>query len=697
MNDDKKSAVAATPTAQVNEPVTGKLIQDAEMVKLDSIFVSTVRNAKDVTTTDGNVAAILMEIKDGKWKAQVGRIRQVYAEAEAGGRDPKKAVAELKKQLQGILWSGRFSKRANSALLEHSGILCADLDHIKDRIPGVREKLKSSPHVLAILISPTLTGLKVLFRVPADASRHSASFTAVKKHVLEWTGCEIDESCKDVARLCFVSYDPELWENPDAIEIPVVEGDQEKYFEEDSKELEQRFGAPYYTTDKGAVTSINESYWAGLYSVENTILYEPDEKHFYSFNEANGIFEIESEDAIRTKLSLRILMASRQIKVCGLEKKRTTAILDNVIAQLRGIVEKRGAFAHQQKWIHLANGVLVFNGSDFDLRPFSPEYLSRNCSPISFDETATCDRFLNELVRPAVHEEDVELLQKFMGMCLLGSNRAQRFLILDGESGRGKTQFANVLQGLIGMANVTQLRTKHLAERFELYRFRKKTLLVGVDVDAEFLSTKGAAVLKGLVGGDYFDAEMKGGTRSFPLQGKFNAVITSNTRLRVRLQGDLSAWKRRLTIVRYEAPPPAKKIPDFAEQLIKIEGSGILNWALLGAAMVLTEMPDEGGDLTLTPRQLNIVDSLLAESDSLRHFLKDRVILDPHLELSVGDILEAYAAYCPERGWRAFSIIEVQNQLEVLMLELFNKAKRHDIERGCKEVRGFSGVTLKQS
>ena len=39
-----------------------------------------------------------------------------------------------------------------------------------------------------------------------------------------------------------------------------------------------------------------------------------------------------------------------------------------------------------------------------------------------------------------------------------------------------------------------QLRTTHLAERFELYRFLKKTILVGVDVEADFLSTKGAAV-----------------------------------------------------------------------------------------------------------------------------------------------------------------------------------------------------------
>jgi phage/plasmid-associated DNA primase len=248
------------------------------------------------------------------------------------------------------------------------------------------------------------------------------------------------------------------------------------------------------------------------------------------------------------------------------------------------------------------------------------------------------------------------------------------------------------MQALIGLANVTQLRTKYLAERFELFRYLKKTLLVGVDVDPDFLSTKGAAVLKGLVGGDWFDAEQKGGTGSFQVQGNFNVLVTSNARLHVRLQGDVGAWRRRLSIVRYEAPPPSRKIHDFGAHLVKTEGSGILNWALLGAQKVLSEIPDVGGDLVLTERQRDIVDSLLAESDSLRHFLQDRLIADTYGDVTTSEVVEAYAAYCPERKWHALPITEVQNKLEELMLEFFGVTKRHDIQRDGKSLRGFSGV-----
>lgn len=478
-------------------------------------------------------------------------------------------------------------------------------------------------------------------------------------------------------------------------EIIWPEGWELPWANDEEAKLREQYGEPYYTGDKGVITGVNEAYWAGLHAAENILLHEPDEGTFYAYEKETGLHAVVSVDAIRTKIAARMLEASRQANAFDLQKKRTASTLNSIITHLRGIVERRGAFATRRNLIHLANGVVVFNGAEAELQPFAPEFCSRHRSPIAFDENAQCERFLNELVLPAVHPEDVGLLQKFAGMYLLGFNRAQRILILDGESGRGKTQFANVMQGLIGMANVTQLRTKHLAERFELFRYLKKTLLVGVDVEADFLSTKGAAVLKGLVGGDWFDAEQKGGTGCFQMQGTFNTLITSNARLKVRLQGDLGAWRRRLSIVRYESPPPTKKIPDFGSYLVRMEGSGILNWALLGAQKVLSEIPDEGGDFLLTARQRGIVNSLLAESDSLRHFLQDRVVADAWGDVTTSELVEAYAAYCPERHWQPLPITEVQNKLEGLMLELFGVTKRHDVKRHEKNQRGFSGVKLR--
>jgi phage/plasmid-associated DNA primase len=461
------------------------------------------------------------------------------------------------------------------------------------------------------------------------------------------------------------------------------------------EELRKRYGSPFYTNKKDELCAINESFWAGLFAAENVLLREPIEGAFYRYRAELGIYEEESADSIKRRLSDRLLQASRQMNCFWLEKQRTDAKLNNIVAHLRGITEHRNAFAHTDRRVHLANGVFSFeNGGQ--LLPFSSSFFSRNRCPITFDETANCPRFLNELIHPAVHEEDVLLIQKYAGLCLLGDNVIQRMLILDGESGRGKTQLANVIQAIVGRENLTQLRTRFLGDRFETFRFLKTTLLVGVDVEPNFLSTKGASVLKGLVGGDWFDAEQKNGTGKFPFQGNFCVLITSNSRLRVLLFGDIAAWRRRLLIVRYEAPAPKKKIPDFGERLVREEGSGILNWFLAGLDLVLKDVDQrEDGDIALSDRQKKIVDSLLEESDSLRVFLRKRVERAEGVNLSVDEIVETYADFCAERGWQALPITDVRSSLEALMLEHFRVTKSHSIQRDGKSARGFSRVAFK--
>ncbi len=296
---------------------------------------------------------------------------------------------------------------------------------------------------------------------------------------------------------------------------------------------------------------------------------------------------------------------------------------------------------------------------------------------------------------PAVTTENALIIQKYIGLCLLGNNLIQRFLILEGLPGQGKSTLALIIQKLIGQTNVTELRTRHLSERFELYRYLKKTLLVGVDVPGKFLSEKGAYVIKGLVGGDYFDTEQKCGNGNFQMQGNFCIVITANSRLQVKLDGDIGAWKRRLLICRFEGPAPSKKIPNFADVLIEQEGSGILNWALEGLALLLKDI-EQCGDIQMSASQESVVDALLAESDSLRHFLTDRIERDEHLDLSVPEIVEAYAEHCPSMGWNPKPITVVYRELEGLMLELFGTANAHSIQRDNKSVKGFRRVKFKE-
>jgi hypothetical protein len=175
-----------------------------------------VANARATACRDVDPAAIVEEIKAGKWAKEVAAVRQTLA------TKGKEAADELKKRLPGILWTGTFSRRANDGLKAHAGFLCADLDAIPDRAAELHDALRADPHAAAAFVSPSGNGLKVVFRVAADADRHARSYAAVREHLRTCYKASPDEKAKDLARLCFVSHDPAAWWNPDATPLELL-------------------------------------------------------------------------------------------------------------------------------------------------------------------------------------------------------------------------------------------------------------------------------------------------------------------------------------------------------------------------------------------------------------------------------------------------------------------------------------------
>ena len=467
----------------------------------------------------------------------------------------------------------------------------------------------------------------------------------------------------------------------------------------------------------GQRIGINQVYFATQYAVDSAVIFDPGIKRFYIYDENTGLWLHQSDGRTLTELGQSFQqVVNREVdrvrtaegiedaekavlvaRVQALISRRTASMLKQLRDLVCGIAERRDAFGHARSEIHVANGMLAIDGEgNVELRPFGPEYYSRNRSGIAWDPVAPCPRFLDELLLPAVRADDARLIQRYAGQILLGYNLSQTMLLLRGTPGGGKSTLANVIEGILGRHNCTELRTKHLSERFELVRLIGRTLLSGKDVPGDFLSTKPAHVLKALVGGDVLEGESKGGNESFPIKGVFNVLITTNTRLRVKLDSDTSAWRRRLLIVDYDLPPVAKPIPMFADELVKTEGPGILRWAVEGAVQLLSELA-EHGRLVLTDEQSRRVDDLLSESDSVRSFVRDCIERARGEDMTISELGTAYRDYCDAREWEPLRDREFQAQVPDAMLEYHRATKSHDLRRDGKSQRGFRGLKLKSS
>ena len=147
------------------------------------------------------LASILEKIRDGEWKNRVIRCQQDL---------------KYKNFLPVFTPTGLFSHRSIKGLQEYNGIICLDIDGI-DNPEDLKEKCKYLHWVHAAFITPSGKGLKVIVKTQATTDTYKQTELLVSEAFLNATGAARDNHCKDIARIQFVSYDPNLFYNPNSI------------------------------------------------------------------------------------------------------------------------------------------------------------------------------------------------------------------------------------------------------------------------------------------------------------------------------------------------------------------------------------------------------------------------------------------------------------------------------------------------
>lgn len=147
------------------------------------------------------VEAALNRIASGKSKVQVEEIRATL---------DKDKASKLKMNLPSVCFSGKFGKdRKDGDLIEHSLLIVLDFDDVAD-LRAKQTDIINFDFVHACWVSPSGNGLKALIRI-ADGSKHREHFQALQEIFPE-----VDKSGINPSRVCFESYDPDIYVYPDA-------------------------------------------------------------------------------------------------------------------------------------------------------------------------------------------------------------------------------------------------------------------------------------------------------------------------------------------------------------------------------------------------------------------------------------------------------------------------------------------------
>ncbi|ENA1802871.1 DUF3874 domain-containing protein [Flavobacterium psychrophilum] len=174
-----------------------------------------------------SLLTILDEIKTGKYKPGIVYLRKSLAENKI------EAYNKAKKSLPAFTPSAKFvGGRKLEFLAEYSKCIILDIDKLNEKdLQNAKHLANQSEFTFASFISPSGNGLKILVKINSDKANHKEAFLLVQAHYESILKLEIDKSGKDVTRLCFYSWDENLYLNENAstfvtlsaVEMPLIE------------------------------------------------------------------------------------------------------------------------------------------------------------------------------------------------------------------------------------------------------------------------------------------------------------------------------------------------------------------------------------------------------------------------------------------------------------------------------------------
>lgn len=179
--------------------------------------------------------------------------------------DPKQ-YAQLKRKLPYFvcgIFNPNIRRTENFA---YTSYFVIDIDHVSEKgidLNSLRKKIEADSRVMLSFISPSEDGLKVMFRLNErcyDAGVFSMFYKIfLSRFSNQYQLNQIaDSRTSDVTRACFISYDPQVYYNPDAVAVnlkSIIDTDNSYKAFNEIKEVEKQEKEVRNATDN----SMNEN------------------------------------------------------------------------------------------------------------------------------------------------------------------------------------------------------------------------------------------------------------------------------------------------------------------------------------------------------------------------------------------------------------------------------------------------------
>lgn len=286
-------------------------------------------------------------------------------------------------------------------------------------------------------------------------------------------------------------------------------------------------------------------------------------------------------------------------------------------------------------WINFKNG--FYDPVAHQLIPHDPAYkainqIPHNYNPNGSDIGVAVEEWLSFIVPD---DEDREMLLGFAGYCLTRDTRQQKFMILNGEGGTGKSTVIRMIEAMVGSENTSNISLSELTQRFASFGLLGKLLNSCADLEVQALED--TSTLKKTLGEDTLRGEAKGHDAfSFKSYAK---LIFSTNELPVVKAERTNGFYRRLLILPMNRVPSVRKADLFEKLHAEI---GYFIWLCTDAL----ERVYMRGELVESANSIEAVKRLRMDSDTVAAFLNDEVYKVRGARVERSLLYQKYEVYC---------------------------------------------------
>ena len=355
-------------------------------------------------------------------------------------------------------------------------------------------------------------------------------------------------------------------------------------------------------------------------------------------------------DLLRSEYAGRLATAERSEIGDLATALREACTYTRIMGALNFLKGWDGILTRPEQWdrepwtLNVDNGLLDLHTGQ--LRPHSPDDLCTKLAPIAHNPAAEGEVWQAHLDRFLPDPEVRRQVQRDLGLSLVGATLEESLGIWYGTGANGKTTTARALQEVLAdyakraapNLLVSSRNERHPTEVADLCGSR---LVFSVEVDEG--KRLAEALVKELTGGDRKKARLMR-QDFFEFEQTFSIVLIVNHKP-VISGTDEGIWRRvRLVPWQHRIPKGERRPQDEVLADLVEDGSGILNWLMAGLA------DWQADSHWVAPAVQAATDAYRSEQDLLGEFLGEVCERGTRFKVSVGELHEAYVAWCAQAG-----------------------------------------------